>query len=155
VALAPTGTRRFQETTLDGWVIAFTAGLSIATSVLFGLWPAWTASRADAQLALRSGGHGSSDAPGVKRSRELLIVAEVALTLVLLTTAALVLKSFARTMALSLGFEARNLLTARVDLPSPQYDDGKRLTVFSTALLSKIKALPGVQEAALAANRRS
>jgi len=152
VALAPTGTRRFQETTLDGWVIAFTAGLSIATSVLFGLWPAWTASRADAQLALRSGGHGSSDAPGVKRSRELLIVAEVALTLVLLTTAALVLKSFARTMALSLGFEARNLLTARVDLPSPQYDDGKRLTVFSTALLSKIKALPGVQEAALAAN---
>jgi putative ABC transport system permease protein len=152
VALAPAGSRRFQETTLDGWVIAFTAALSIATSVFFGLWPAWTASRADAQLALRSGSHGSSDAPAARRSRELLIVAEVAMTLVLLTTAALVLRSFSRTMALSLGFDTRNLLTARVDLPSPRYEDEKRLRVFSDALLGKLKELPGVEVAALAAN---
>ena len=78
---------------------------------------------ANAQLALKSGAQGSSDAPGARRSRELLIVAEVALTLVLLSAAALVLKSFAHTVSLSLGFEPRQLLTARVDLPSPAYDD--------------------------------
>ena len=123
VVLAPTGTKRFQETSLDGWVMAFTGALAVVTSVLFGLWPAWTASRTNVQLALKAGAHGSSDAPGARRSREWLIVAEVALTLVLLSTAALVLKSFAHTVSLSLGFEPRQLLTARVDLPSPAYDD--------------------------------
>ena len=152
VALCPPGTRRFQETSLDGWVMAFTGVLAVVTSVLFGLWPAWTASRAEIQLALKSGAHGSSDAPGARRSRELLIVAEVALTLVLLSTAALVLKSFAKTMALSLGFEPHNLLTARVDLPSPAYEDEKKLIVFSTALLGKLHQLPGVEKVALAAN---
>ncbi len=152
VALCPPDARRFQETNLDGWVMAFTGLLAVVTSVLFGLWPAWTASRADVQIALKSGAHGSSDAPGARRSRELLIVAEVALTLVLLSSAALVLKSFSKTMALSLGFEPRNLLTARVDLPSPAYDDEKKLTVFSQALLGKLQRLPGVEKSALAAN---
>jgi putative ABC transport system permease protein len=152
VALCPPDTKRFQETSLDGWVMAFNGVLAVVTSVLFGLWPAWTASRADAQLALKSGAHGSSDAPGTRRARELLIVAEVALTLVLLSTAALVLKSFAKTMTLSLGFEPRNLLTARVDLPSPAYEDEKKLIVFSNALLGKLHELPGVEKVALAAN---
>ena len=70
----------------------------------------------------------------------------------LLSAAALVLKSFAHTVSLSLGFEPRQLLTARVDLPSPAYDDGKRLTIFSQALLGKLHQLPGVEKAALAAN---
>ena len=152
VALCPPDATRFQETSLDGWVMAFTGVLAVVTSVLFGLWPAWSASRADAQLALKSGAHGSSDAPAARRSRELLIIAEVALTLVLLSTAALVLKSFAKTTALPLGFEPRNLLTARVDLPSPAYEDEKKLIVFSTALLGKLKELPGVAQVALAAN---
>ncbi|MBA3833449.1 MAG: ABC transporter permease [Chthoniobacterales bacterium] len=152
VALCPPDSKRFQETNLDGWVMMFTGLLAIATSVLFGLWPAWTASRADAQLALKSGAHGSSDAPGARRSRELLIVAEVALALVLLSTAALVLQSFAKTMALSLGFEPQQLLTARVDLPSPAYEDEKKLVVFSNALLGKLHQLPGLEKVALAAN---
>ena len=92
VVLSPTGTKRFQETSLDGWVMAFTGALAVVTSVLFGLWPAWTASRTNVQLALKAGAQGSSDAPGARRSREWLIVAEVALTLVLLSTAALVLQ---------------------------------------------------------------
>ena len=152
VALCPAGVRRFQETNLDGWVMAFTGLLALVTSILFGLWPAWTTSRANVQVALKSGAHGSSDAPGARRSRELLIVIEVALTLVLLSSAALVLKSFAKTMALSLGFEPRNLLTARVDLPSPAYDDEKKLIVFSNALLGKLQQIPGVEKAAVAAN---
>ena len=68
------------------------------------------------------------------------------------SAAALVLKSFAKTTSLPLGFEPRELLTARVDLPSPTYEDEKELIGFSNALLEKLRALPGVQHAALAAN---
>ncbi|HEX8490475.1 MAG TPA: ABC transporter permease, partial [Chthoniobacterales bacterium] len=95
VALSPPGVPRFQNLSLNGWVLLFSLALSFITSVLFGLWPAWHTSRADIQLALKAGGRGSSDAPGARRSRDLLVVAEVALTLILLSTAGLVMKSFA------------------------------------------------------------
>src|ERR1043166_3844980 len=87
VALAPPGVPRFQNIALNSWVLAFSLGLSFVTSVLFGLWPALHTSRADIQLALKSGGHGSSETAGAKRSRDLLVIAEVALTLILLSTA--------------------------------------------------------------------
>ncbi|MBA3387697.1 MAG: ABC transporter permease, partial [Chthoniobacterales bacterium] len=152
VALSPPGVPRFQNTALDPLVLAFSLIISLVTSVVFGLWPALHTSRADIQLALKTGGHGSGDAPSAKRSRDLLVVAEVALTLVLLTAAALVLKSFANARSLPLGYEPNGLLTARVDLPEPSYSDGKKLLSFSTAALAKLSTLPGVQHAALAAN---
>jgi putative ABC transport system permease protein len=150
VALSPHDVKRFQETRLDGWVFAFTGVLAVVTSVLFGLWPAWHTSRADAQLALKSGGHGSSDSRTARRSREILIIIEVALTLVLLSTAALVLRSFAKAMSLQLGFEPRDIMTAHVDLPNPTYDDKDKLIGFSNSLLERLRALPGVQHAAIA-----
>jgi putative ABC transport system permease protein len=152
VALAPPGAPRFQNIALSGWVLVFSLGLSFATSVLFGLWPAWHTSRADIQLALKSGGHGSSEAPGARRSRDLLVMAEVALTLILLSSAGLVLKSFANARNLGLGFDPHLLLSARVDLPEPSYSDAKKLLNFDEALMLKLSALPGVQNAALAAN---
>ena len=151
VALSPPGVRRFQETRLDLWVLMFTGILAIGTSVLFGLWPAWQASRANAQTAL-AGGRGSSDGPGARRSRELLIIGEVALTLLLLRSAALVLKSFARATSLQLGFEPRGLVSAQLFLPSPTYDDAQKLTTFTEQLLEKLRVIPGVQKAAVAAN---
>src|SRR4029079_4685824 len=126
--------------------------LSVITSVLFGLWPAWHISRTDVQLALKSGERGSSESPGARRSRDLLVIAEVALTLVLLSAAGLVLKSFANARSLGLGFDPHLLLSARVDLPEPTYSDKKKLLNFSDALLEKVSALPGVKNAALAAN---
>ncbi|HVF70377.1 MAG TPA: ABC transporter permease [Chthoniobacterales bacterium] len=153
VALAPPGVPRFQNISLNNWVLLFSLGLSFGTSVLFGLWPAWHTSRADIQLALKSGGgHGSSEAPGARRSRDLLVIAEVALTLVLLSTAGLVLKSFANARNLGLGFDPQLLLSARIDLPEPTYSDGKKLINFTEALLQKLSALPGVQNAAVASN---
>jgi putative ABC transport system permease protein len=152
VALSPPNVMRFQNIALSGWVLVFSLALSFLTSVLFGLWPAWHTSRADIQLALRSGGHGSSESPGARRSRDLLVVAEVALTLVLLSTAGLVLKSFANARSLGLGFDPHLLLSARVDLPSPTYADTKKLLNFSEALMAKLSALPGVQNAALASH---
>ena len=150
VALSPAGSPRFKDLPLDGWVLSFSVALSFVTSLLFGLWPAWHTSRADIQLALKSGGHGSSDSPGARRSRDLLVIAEVALTLVLLSGAGLVLKSFANARSLGLGFDPRLLLSARIDLPEPTYSDGKKLLNFSAALMEKLSALPGVEHVALA-----
>jgi putative ABC transport system permease protein len=152
VALAPPGVPRFQNITLNSWVLVFSLGLSFATSVLFGLWPAWHTSRADIQLTLKSGGRGSSDTAGAKRSRDLLVIAEVALTLILLSTAGLVLKSFANARNLGLGFDPHLLLSARVDLPEPSYSDAKKVWSFQQALLDKLAVLPGVQHAAIASN---
>jgi putative ABC transport system permease protein len=151
VALSPPDSKRFAETRLDTWVLLFTGALAVATSVLFGLWPAWNASRADAQMALKAGAHGASDAPAARRSRELLIVAEVALTLILLSAAALVLQSFQKAASLSLGYNTQHLLTARVELPDASYNTPKALN-FSTAVLEKLHTTPGVNEAAIATN---
>ena len=148
VALSPAGSMRFQQTQLDLWVLAFAGLLTIATSVLFGLWPAWQASRADAQGALKAGAHGSSDAPAARRSRELLIIAEVAMTLVLLSASALVLKSFQKATSLQLGFEPQGLLTAQIALPSPTYEDHDKLFRFTNGLVEKLRALPGVEHVA-------
>jgi putative ABC transport system permease protein len=152
VALSPADVKRFQETQLDAFVLGFAGLLAVVTSVLFGLWPAWQASRADAQSTLKAGGHGSSDAPAARRSREILIIAEVALTLILLSTAALVLQSFAKATSVQLGFEPRNLISAQIMLPSPTYDNEPRLHAFSTTLLEKLRALPGIEAAAIASN---
>ena len=152
IALGPPGVERFRHLPFDARVLAFSCLLACLTTIAFGLWPALRASRADVQLALKSGGHGSSDSRSARRTRDLLIVGEIALTLVLLTSAGLVLKSFARVQALSLGFEPQGLLTARIDLPFSVYSTPEKIAPFTHALLEKVRALPGVASAALSSN---
>lgn len=149
IALSPAGVPRLQEVTLDGWMLAFTLGLALLTNFLFGLWPARLSANADLQLALKSGAHGSSDSLGARRTRNWLVVAEIALSLVLLISAVLVLKSFGRVRALNLGFEPRGLLTASLDLPYLVYKTPDHVARFSEQLLAKVRALPGVTDAAL------
>jgi len=152
LALSPPGVPRFQQLSLNGWVLVFTLTVSFVSSLFFGLWPAWHVSRADVQLALKSGERGSSESAGARRSRDLLVIAEVALTLVLLSAAGLVLKSFANARGLGLGFDPHLLLSARVDLPEPTYSDPSKVVSFSDALVAKLSALPGVENVALASN---
>jgi putative ABC transport system permease protein len=149
VALSPAGVPRLQDVTLDGWMLAFTLGLALVTNFLFGLWPARLSANTDLGLALKSGAHGSSDSLGARRTRDWLVVGEIALTLVLLISAALVLKSFARAQSLSLGFEPRGLVTANLDLPFRVYSTHDKIADFSDKLLEKIRVLPGVTDAAL------
>ena len=149
VALSPAGVPRLQEVTLDGWVLVFTLGLALLTNFLFGLWPARLSANPDIQLALKSGAHGSSDSLGARRTRNWLVVGEIALTLMLLISAALVLKSFARTQSLSLGFEPHGLLTVSLDLPFRDYSTKEKIAIFSEKLIEKVRALPGVSDAAL------
>jgi putative ABC transport system permease protein len=152
IVLSPPSIPRLEDVTLDGPVLLFSLGLAVATTLLFGLWPARFASKADPQLALRTGARGSTEAPGALRTRGLLVVTEIALTLVLLSSAGLVLKSFARTQALSLGFEPRNLATARVDLGFRVYNSKEKITRFCDRLLEELRVIPGVSAAALSSN---
>ena len=152
LALAPQGAARFQNVAFNAPVLAFTFAVTSLTTVLFGLWPARRASHADVQLALKSGSHGSSDTRAARRTRDSLVIGEIALTLILLTAAGLVLKSFANAASLSLGYEPRGLLTARIDLPSSIYPNVEKIGNFTRALLEKVRALPGVESAAISAN---
>ena len=120
--------------------------------MLFGLWPAWQASHTDLQLALKAGSRGSGDAPSARRTRDWLVISQIALTLTLLIGAGLVLKSFARVQSLQLGYEPRGLLTARVELPFTKYTKQEQVSAFSKNLLERVRALPGVESAAIGSN---
>jgi predicted permease len=150
--LAPRDVARFQTIDFDARVLVFTFALASVTSVLFGLWPAWQASRADIQLALKAGAHGTADTKATRRTRDWLVIGDVALTLVLLSAAGLVLKNFARLQSLALGFEPRHLTSARLDLPWRIYSDATKVTKFTDAVVSKIAALPGVERVGISAN---
>jgi len=152
IALSPGDVSRFQQISFDLPVLGFTFLVASLTTVLFGLWPAWQASHADVQLALKTGSAGSGDPPSAKRARDWLVISEIALTLTLLVAAGLVLKSFSRLQSLSIGYESRALFTARFELPWQKYNDRDKINTFTKALLDKVRGLPGVQNAAVSSN---
>src|SRR5215210_4875323 len=117
VAFAPAGAPRFDGIGFDWRVMGFTFTLAALTTLLFGLWPAWQVAHADINPALQAGSFGSSETRTARRSRDWLVIGEVALTLLLLSAAGLVLKSFANMQSVALGFEPNRLLTAQIDLP--------------------------------------
>jgi putative ABC transport system permease protein len=152
VAFAPAGAPRFEGMVFDWRVLAFTFLLTTCTALLFGLWPAWQAARTDINAALQAGSFGSSETKTARRSRDWLVIIEVALTLLLLSAAGLVLKSFAKMQSAQLGFNPQQLLTVRVELPFTKYDELNKILGFSTPLLEEVRKLPGVQSAALSTN---
>ena len=152
IALSPGDVSRFHQVSFDIRVLGFTCFVASLTTVLFGLWPAWQASHADVQLALKAGSAGSGDPPSAKRARDWLVISEIALTLALLVAAGLVSKSFSRLQSLSLGYEPRALFTARFELPWQKYNDRDKIGTFAKALLDKVRGLPGVQNAAVSSN---
>ena len=152
IALAPSGASRFQNIAFDLPVLGFAFLIALLTAVIFSLGPAWQASRNDVQLALKAGSQGSGDTPSAKRTRDWLVIAEIALTLTLLVGAALVLKSFSRMQALKLGYEPRGLLSARIELPFRVYTTREKVVAFTDAVLEKVRALPGVQSVGIGSN---
>jgi putative ABC transport system permease protein len=152
IALSPGDVSRFQQISFDLPVLGFTFLIASLTTVLFGLWPAWQASHANVQLALKAGSAGSGDPRSAKRARDWLVITEIALTLTLLVAAGLVLKSFSRLQSLSLGYEPRGLFTARFELPWQKYNDRDKINTFTRALLDKVRVQPGVQNAAVSSN---
>src|SRR5262245_35650669 len=135
---------------LDSRVLGFTAGVTLLTALIFGAAPALQASKVDLNEALKEGGRSAS---GAARHRTLrsLVVAEVALSLVLLIGAGLMMRSFMRLQRTDSGFNPENLLTLRLNLPMAKYDHPQR-RVFYQQLLERIRATPGVEAAGAAFN---
>ncbi|HEX4439091.1 MAG TPA: ABC transporter permease [Thermoanaerobaculia bacterium] len=129
-------------------VLLFTLSLSILTGVLSGIAPAWGATRPDIARSLRLGSsRGGSEAGG--RTRGLLVVSEVALSLVLLIGAGLLIRSLWLLQRVDPGFDPKNLSRMAIDLPESKYGDPQRRAAFFHALLDKARAVPGVEAAAL------
>ncbi|MFY9574377.1 MAG: ABC transporter permease, partial [Blastocatellia bacterium] len=145
VALGPEDIPRLDQTGIDGRVLAFTLGVSLLTGMIFGIAPALQSSRSDPNDSLKEGGRGSSGGIHGRRVRNLLVVAEIALSLVLLIGAGLLIKSFMRLQQFELGFNPNNLLTMRVQLPGTKYRNGAQVVSFYQQLLERMGTVPGVQ----------
>jgi putative ABC transport system permease protein len=142
VALAPSGVPRLAETAIDRWVLAFTLVVSVLTSLLFGLVPALYASKVDINDALKAAGTRSVIGAGMVRMRGVLVVAEIALAVMLLSGAGLLIKSFAALQSVALGFRPENVLVMRATVPAaPQ---AASAAIFFRDVLPKVANLPGV-----------
>src|SRR5262249_30257796 len=137
---------RLQEVHVDGRVLSVTLVLSVLSGVLFGLLPALNSMRARAtgELTTRETSHRS-----VRRLTSGLVVAQLALSVVLLIGAGLMLKSFERLTGLDLGFRPQGITTIPLALP-PRYNSESTLNPFLATLLEQIRATPGIKSAALA-----
>ena len=152
-SFAPSDAARFQEANLDFKVLAFTAAVAIGTGLLVGVWPALRVSRtASLTLSLHEGSRGTSDGVQRQRVRSGLVIAQVALALLLLAGAGLTLKSFRNAQNTPLGFNPENILVADVLLPKARYDTDEKVAHFNDQLVERIRALPGVEAAALGSN---
>jgi predicted permease len=149
-ALGPRSVPRIDEIGVDGRVLAFTVCVVIVTGLLFGLAPAVHAARSDTSVLLR-GGRGSSG--GMRRTRSALVVAETALSMVLLVGAGLLLRSLARLTHVDPGFRANHLVVFNTALSNKKYDYENAVIQFSSDVRSQLAALPGVQGVAAAADR--
>jgi putative ABC transport system permease protein len=128
---------------IDGTVLLFTMGVSLLTAILFGLAPALRASSGQLSEALKEGGQRAGH--GRDRLRSLLVVSEVALSLVLLVGAGLLIKSFARLLSVDKGFDPRHVLALDLSLPESKYPEPPQQAQFFQQVLERVAALPGVE----------
>jgi putative ABC transport system permease protein len=147
VALQPDNLPRLQEIAVDGRVLLFTFGVSLLTGIIFGLLPAWTASRSVIGEALKEGGRSATAGGARQAMRSTFVVVELAIALVLLIGAGLLIKTFWNLRSVEPGFNPDHLLTMRIELPEARYQEVAKQTRFRTQTLDAINSLPGVQAA--------
>lgn len=136
---------------VDFRVLGFTVVVSLVTGLVFGLVPAIQASMFNPNEALKEGGR-EATAGHSNRISSILVIAEVAISLVLLIGAGLLINSFIRLRSVDGGFNPENLLTMKVELPPLKYPTQERRAAFYTDLISRVETLPGVQSAAVTTN---
>jgi putative ABC transport system permease protein len=142
IALGPPNIPRLEEAGLDSMVLAFTLGISLVAAIICGLGPAWKISQSDPSKSLKSGARGSSGTIAFGRVRGLLVITEFALSVILLTGAGLLIRSFLAIQAVGPGFEPEHALTMRVTLPADT--QAMRRTAFLDTVVERVRALPGV-----------
>ena len=147
LALLPPGKiPRTGEIHLDGWVLAFTFGLSMMTGLVFGLAPALQATRRELREGVSVGGRSVTNRH--ERLRGALVIAEVALAIVLLAGAGLLVKSFLRMRSVSPGFRPTNIVVATVDLPDSRYRTAAQMRALDERVLAALSSLPGAESVA-------
>ena len=147
LSLAPVDTPRISEVSINATVLLFAVAISIATAVVFGLLPALKASRAELFITLKDAGtKGLAGRLANHRFRNVMVVAEVSLALVLVTCAGLFVRSFVHLMSVDPGFDSDNLLTMHITLDGATYD--RRAAEYYQQLIERIEALPSVTSAA-------
>ncbi len=136
---------------MDTRVLLFMVATSVLTGVLFGIFPALQLSRTNVNETLRDEGRGSTGGHRRVQLRGLLVVGQVALSLMLLIGAGLLVRSFSRLLRVDPGFDPQNVLTMNVSLPTVKYADTQKQIMFFDDLLRRVSALPGVRKAAISA----
>jgi predicted permease len=132
---------------VNGWVLAFTAGLALLTTILFGIAPAIGSSRADLRTSLQGAGGRASSGRQHRRLRSALLVSEIGLAVLLLTGAGLLIRSFAHVLQNDTGFDSRQCFTAKVQ--RNRSEDPEKTKAFAQRLLPRLKEIPGVHAAAI------
>ena len=151
-AFIPENISQAREISLDLKVLGFTLFVSVATGVIFGLAPAIQSIRFNQSETLKEGGRDAATGGSGKRLRSVLVMAEVAISLVLLIGAGLLINSFMRLRNVDPGFRADNLLTMKIVLPEPKYREFERRQSFYTDLIQRVESLAGVKSAAVTTN---
>jgi len=147
VRLSPENLPRVGEIHIDGWALAFTAGLSLLTGILFGLAPALQSTHSNIVEALKEGSLSMTAGRSRHGLRSSLVIVEMALALILLVSAGLLIRSLIRLQDVNPGFDPHNVMTASLDLPDAKYSDPKKAEFFRE-LIPQLQAIPGVQSAA-------
>jgi predicted permease len=135
---------------IDSTVLGFTILIAVATGILFGFAPAIQISRSALFESLKEGSRGSTAGRHSQLARSVLVVSEVAFSLMLLVGAGLLVRSFALMLAEPLGFEPENLLTGQMLLPDAHYADGQHISNFYEAVVERVNAIAGVTSASAA-----
>jgi len=140
---------RIEPFRVDGWVVAFTTGLAIVNALVFALLPARRAADADVVEALKDSSHGATSGVSHRRTRAVLVVGELALSMVLLTAALELARTALSLNAMDRGVDADRVMTAQLSLNAPKYDDTTRLTQFADAVLTRLTTAAGIEAASL------
>jgi predicted permease len=139
---------RLDSIGINGTVLAFTFGLSLATGILFGLAPAWRAIKVDLNSSLKAGGRSGQSSGGLHLKRHhlrgLLVISELAFSLILLIGAGLLIRSFVRLQSVAPGFTTDHVLTMQVAANDPKYRQDKAIASFWREIETRIAHLPGV-----------
>jgi len=147
VSFKPENLPRLDEIGVDARVLGFTFAVSLITGLLFGLLPAWNASRRSVSEALKEGGRSSTAGGARQRLRNAFVVVELAVALVLLVGSGLLIKTFWKLRSVEPGFNPEHLITMRVELPETRYKTVEPQTRFRTQVLTGVNSLPAVQGA--------
>jgi len=149
LAMAPQGLPRIDEVTVNASVLAFTAGVTLFTGVLFGIFPALHAARSNVGGMLKDAMRGSSGGVASRRARNSLVMAEMALAVVLLVGAGLLIRSFTKLLAVDPGFRPERVVTFAISAPDTKYSEYAQRRALVADLVERMKRVPGAQDAAV------